>query len=121
MFNETRSTEQDDVKDVAEDEPSIELEMDCQSKDDNTINHLADEEPQQERRETRPPDSYGEWVYIAQEEDPVTVKEALSSQDAAKWREALETELQSLNKNQVWELSELPSGRKAIGNKWVFK
>ena len=33
----------------------------------------------------------------------------------------METELQSLHKNQVWELSELPPGRKAIGSKWVFK
>ena len=47
MFNETRTTKQDDVKDFPEDEPSIELEMDCQSKDDNTINHYADEEQQQ--------------------------------------------------------------------------
>ena len=37
-----------------------------------------------DEQERRPPDRYGEWVYIAQEEDPVTVKEALSSQDAAK-------------------------------------
>ena len=114
MFNETRSTKQDDDKDVPEDEPSIELEMDCQSEDDNTINHHADEE---ERWERRPPDRYGEWVYIAQDEDPVTVKEALSSQDAAKCGKAMETELQSLHKNQVWELSKLPPGRKAIGSK----
>ena len=71
--------------------------------------------------ERRPPGRYGEWAYIAQEEDLVTVREALSSQDAAKWRKAMETELQSLHKNQVWELSELPPGRKAIGSKWVFK
>ena len=34
--------------------------------------------------ERPPPGRYGEWVYIAQEEDLVTVREALSSQDAAK-------------------------------------
>ena len=102
VFNETSSTKQDDLKDVAEDEPSIELEMDCQSEDDNTIKHHADEEPQEERRERLPPNS------------PVSVKEALSSQDAAKWREAMETELQSLHKNQVWELSELTPGKKTI-------
>ena len=51
MFNETWSTKQDDVNNAAEDEPYIELEMDCQSKDDDTINHHPDEEPQQERRE----------------------------------------------------------------------
>ena len=33
----------------------------------------------------------------------------------------METELQSLHKNKVWELSELLPGRKAIGSKWVFK
>ena len=32
MFNETGSTKQDDVKDIAQDEPSIELEMYCQAK-----------------------------------------------------------------------------------------
>ena len=58
-FNETRSTKQDDFKDVAKYELSIELEMDCQSEDDNTINHHADDEPQQERRERGPP-RYGE-------------------------------------------------------------
>ena len=90
--------------------------MDCQGEDDNTVNHHADEEPQQERQERCPPDRYSKWVYIAQEEDPVTVKEALSSQDVAKWRMAVETELQSLHKNQLRELSELPPGKKAIGS-----
>ena len=46
VFNETRSTKQDGVKDVTEDEPSAELEMDCQSENDNTTNHRADEESQ---------------------------------------------------------------------------
>ena len=48
-FNETTSTKQDDVKDVAEDQPSTELKMDCQREDDNTINYHVNEEPQQER------------------------------------------------------------------------
>ena len=46
VFNETRSTKQDGVKGVTEDEPSAELEMECQSEDDNTTNHCADEESQ---------------------------------------------------------------------------
>ena len=32
MVNETRSTKQDEVKDVAEDEPFIEYEMECHNK-----------------------------------------------------------------------------------------
>ena len=34
---------------------------------------------------------------------------------------AMESEINSLNTNKVWDLAELPCGRKAIGSKWVFK
>ena len=34
---------------------------------------------------------------------------------------AMEEEIQSLNKNQTWELVELPKGKRAIGCKWVYK
>ena len=30
-------------------------------------------------------------------------------------------EMQSLHKNEAWDLVELPAGRKPIGRKWVFK
>jgi len=34
---------------------------------------------------------------------------------------AMESELQSINKNGTWELTTLPPGQKPIGLKWVFK
>ena len=30
-------------------------------------------------------------------------------------------ELESIHKNDVWDLVKLPSGRKPVGSKWVFK
>ena len=33
----------------------------------------------------------------------------------------MESEINLLNTNEVWDLAELPCGRKAIGSKWVFK
>lgn len=33
----------------------------------------------------------------------------------------MEDELNSLEKNQTWELTSLPKGKKAIGSKWVYK
>jgi hypothetical protein len=33
----------------------------------------------------------------------------------------MEEEMASLNKNEAWNLVELPTGRNPIGNKWVFK
>ena len=51
----------------------------------------------------------------------LTVKEALSSPEKREWMKAMESEINSLNTNKVWNLAELPCGRKAIGGKWVFK
>jgi hypothetical protein len=33
----------------------------------------------------------------------------------------VEEEMTSLDKNEPWDLVELPTGRNPIGNKWVFK
>ena len=61
-------------------------------------------------------------VYIAHRlDDPLTVKEALSSPEKREWMKAMESEINSLNTNKVWDLAELPCGQKAIGSKWVFK
>ena len=34
---------------------------------------------------------------------------------------SVEEEMQSLHKNQMWELMELPKGKRAIRCKWVYK
>ena len=47
--------------------------------------------------------------------------EALASRDKAKWRDAMEKEMESLHTNDVWDLVKLPKDRKAVGSKWVFK
>nr|GEZ45107.1 copia-type polyprotein [Tanacetum cinerariifolium] len=38
-----------------------------------------------------------------------------------KWRQAMEDEIKSIEKNDTWELTTLPKGQKAIGVKWVYK
>ena len=81
------------------------------------------ERPQLRRstRERRPPDYYGEWVNVAVENDPTTRKEALAGEDKEKWKTAMEKEMQSMQRNEVWDLVKLPQGRKPIGCNWVFK
>lgn len=50
--------------------------------------------------------------------DPITYEEAAKSM---KWRNAMSTEIESIERNNTWELTTLPDGAKTIGVKWVFK
>ncbi|GAU15733.1 hypothetical protein TSUD_235460 [Trifolium subterraneum] len=50
--------------------------------------------------------------------DPETYEEASKSQ---KWKQAMDVEIEAIEANNTWELSDLPKGAKAIGVKWVYK
>ena len=54
-------------------------------------------------------------------EMPTTYKSAMESSNAAKWKDACDSEVASLRKNKTWELVPLPQDRKAIGCRWVFR
>ena len=68
-------------------------------------------------RDTRPPDYYSQQCNLTTEE-PKSAEDALKSQN---WCDAMEAEIASLRQHDVWDLMELPQGRKPIGSKWVFK
>jgi hypothetical protein len=53
--------------------------------------------------------------------EPKTYAEAISGKDKLRWKEAMEEEIASLIKNDVYELVPLPTDRKIISCKWVFK
>ena len=50
--------------------------------------------------------------------DPKTYEEAAGSPI---WKKAMVEEIQAIEKNKTWFLSELPSQTKAIGVKWIYK
>ena len=45
----------------------------------------------------------------------------LQAMEDPKWREAMHNEIQALQANSTWTLIELPSGKKPIGCRWVYK
>ena len=47
--------------------------------------------------------------------------EALQDDNSSKWELAMKDEMDSLLGNQTWELTELPVGKKALHNKWVYR
>ncbi|TPX52455.1 DNA-directed DNA polymerase, partial [Powellomyces hirtus] len=60
----------------------------------------------------------------ASTKEPQTYKQALSSDDAPKWTEAINAELKSLHTHDTWEVIDpktLPHNQRPIRTKWVFK
>jgi hypothetical protein len=45
----------------------------------------------------------------------------MSGDNSIFWFNAIKEEMESIAKNQVWDLVDLPKGTVAIGCKWVYK
>ena len=60
--------------------------------------------------------------YVAQittvEEDPFIFEEAMKEE---KWRQTMDNEIISIEKNKTWTLTVLPNDAKKIGVKWIYK
>ncbi|CAN1159985.1 Uncharacterized mitochondrial protein AtMg00820, partial [Linum perenne] len=55
------------------------------------------------------------------EEDPKTYEEAMNSPEVSFWKDAIQSELDSIKSNHTWDLVDLPKGSRAKGCKWIFK
>ena len=53
--------------------------------------------------------------------EPATYEEAMASEEAEQWQQAMDEEIGSLMANGTWTLEKLPPGLQAIPVKWVFK
>ncbi|GJW77999.1 putative RNA-directed DNA polymerase [Tanacetum coccineum] len=58
---------------------------------------------------------------LSELDEPTNYKEAMESPGAAKWKEAMKREIQSMYDNQVWNLVDTTPGIKMVGCKWIFK
>ena len=50
--------------------------------------------------------------------DPTNFEAAVKEK---KWQKAMDEEIAAVERNNTWELTELPKGQKKIGVKWVYK
>jgi hypothetical protein len=73
-----------------------------------------------ERRHS-PPDFRSNFSLYITDDDPRTVREAVNSQDSKLWKKSMVEEMDSLDKNEAWDIVEFPVGIKYIGRKWLFK
>ena len=45
----------------------------------------------------------------------------MSSSESSCWKEAIQSEIDSILSNKTWEIVDIPPGIKPIGCKWIFK
>jgi hypothetical protein len=68
-----------------------------------------------------PSNFHSALVLTAIDDETKSVGEAVDSAEGKLWKDAIVKEIESLYKNETWDLVKLPSGRKLVGRKWVFK
>lgn len=59
-----------------------------------------------------------EELYLMGTEEPPDYRDALKEKS---WKRAMNAEIDSIERNGTWTLTELPSNQKVIGVKWIFK
>lgn len=60
-------------------------------------------------------------LYVAEIIEPLSYNQALRCKESSQWVKAMHEEMTSLSENNTWTMVDLPRGRKAIDNRWVFR
>ena len=60
----------------------------------------------------------GDLLLFSSFADPLTFEDAARS---PKWRDVMDMEIATIEKNETWKLTDLPVGNKRIGMKWIYK
>ena len=68
-----------------------------------------------------PPNFFSHFAMSITDDDPRNVKEFVNSEDSDLWKKAMDEEMDSLDKNEAWQLVQLPARRKSVESKWLFK
>lgn len=73
------------------------------------------------KRQRCKPEWYNQTSLFTAAGTELTVGEALSSSESAQWRKAMDEELESFRKNEVFELVDPPKGATIVQCRWVLK
>lgn len=121
----TTQTEEELKNDVQlQDEDSVSFKDDSEEAcGDMDENDETGGQQLRDRSKIKPPEKYKDYSMsiITNIEEPETYSEALKSEQQEDWTIAMDREINALNENQTWVLEDLPTGKRAIPCKWVYK
>ena len=78
----------------------------------------------QSTRLSRPLERFSSSLYsilLTDVGEPECYDRAMQVDTKIQWESAMTEEMDSLVKNQTWDLCKLPIGKKALQNKWVYR
>ena len=101
------------------DVPAMEPEVEVTPDGDTSIEVAT--APRRSGRTRTTPSWYSNEVLLLDNDEPATYKEAMMGPESNKWLGAMESEIDSMYENQVWNLVDPPDGVKPIECKWIYK
>ena len=77
------------------------------------------------KRQSRPSMRYENECHFADNftadiHEPVNIDEAWTGEHSVQWKEATDSEYESLLKNHTWDLVPPPDGKNVVGSRWIF-
>jgi hypothetical protein len=61
------------------------------------------------------------YLLLTDSSEPECYEEAMHVDTKKKWEQGMKEEMDSLANNQTWDLVQLPTRKRALQNKWVYK
>ena len=126
LFDEEASWQWESVAQQTQVEETIEENEETVAQDQTHNQHTSssssgtadDAVPEMQPRKFKTVQELYETTQVLLVADPTTYEEASEKQE---WRNAMQEEIQSIEKNRTWHLVKLPEGKNVIGLKWIFK
>ncbi|KAK7603621.1 hypothetical protein V9T40_003620 [Parthenolecanium corni] len=119
---ETNDAHEDEDASSSQNESS---ESSSDSEDENAQQKAQSPSTRRGTRHRRPPPYLEDYATMAEafilEDNPKTFAEAIQRPDCLEWEKAMGTEMESMREHRAWDLVELPKGKFAIKNRWVFR
>jgi hypothetical protein len=131
VFREVKDVSKQEFPPTQDEPEKIELELDDAKSESSKEEEAEEAEAEEEEphtpvlrrsvRDRRQPERYSpldfrsNFALSITDDDPRTVREAVNSEDSKLWKKAMVEEMDALDKNEAWDIVELPAGRKSVG------